>query len=857
MADVSKLVSGSIVADYTLATLKRKYYLLPLLDGEEEYEIPKPDGWTGLGRKFVRDKTYHGFVFEGAEDTSIRLHELEGASYVLGFYNIYGTDFRIRFQEKVTSGSTTVVEWDGIIDLNKLKVYKTDDSYYIEVGVIRNGIEDLIKPRFDTKINLTDVKTIDESTLVPPNKKVIALHSQAVTYKYLNEKKDLQIRVNQSLLSNLSTYYIKMDTQNPTTAEIEEYYQNDLGVIDSIDVTKLFYTKNGGSYLFDLSTEFSFSLTLERRLITTPIDIGDWTMDFYLAIDGIEYPFTKDAGLVYSGTENDQTLSDKNFKFSYYGTHTVNPNSSIYIYGKFVFDPSRNNWKGSSWTLTNFNTVYNVEATTTALSSRTYAYSPKDCLEQVLNSISDNKISLSSTYYDNCGKNLSITNGFLIRTIDSLSQDTLEIDKYPIMSFKDLIESLNAIHGVGFGYEVSLLGDDVLRVEPYDYFYGEEEVFDLTNYIIPSTYSEEIAGDLIPNEIVVGYNKFPTDNNYGLDEFNTSHTIQTPIKYHTNSFEKRSPFIASGYLIEYVRRQAYKTGETKVSTDYDEDIFVVCTKGTSSASNINDVQASFRVPYQYILDELGVQQPLDPGNFFYIEDGHTIIAGSTISVTGSVFNNKSFTVVSVIQISVDGVNKIGIYVSETVVQEFNVVIDIAFTTLPLISEKDEDFNIEANSLVSPSTAYNLRINPKYMLLQHSKLINSGLFYKASSDKLKTTKAINNSSLKIQRKLSETCISNDPDYRLYGMKDELQLGNFNNREAFFIPEYVKVQAILQPEQIKHIINCHRGLDLFGKNYGYLTLKNQNGEILQCYLNELNILENNVECKVEFSLIKKKT
>ena len=805
MIDVTKLRDGSSDADYALASVRRRYYLV--FNGDET-EIPKPEGWTGLGRKFVRDKTYHGFLFEGGEDTLIKFHKLEGGDYISELYYTYGQDIQVSIKETATSNSTTIVEWEGVLNLSTYKRLTSNDSNYIEVTVQRKGVESLIKPRWDTNIKLNDGATIDGTAITPPTKNIINLHSKAITSHYLNEKKELQIRLNQGLLSESSIYFINMDSRNPTKGEIENYYQYELGLSTTAPFnagTYLIFNKYGGNFEFNLTVEFALGLTLERRLITTPIDIGDYEVKYYLSINGVTHAFDQ----TYTGSESSDTLDLTNFSFTYTNTHFIPSNTPIYIYGVFSFDPSRTNWRGSSWTLHNINTVYDIVATTTTANTQTYCYKVKDCITHALACVSDNEAILASDFYDNCGGELSILNGFFLRYANIASFPT-EL-KHPIMSLKSLISSLQAIHGVGMGYEYNESGNDVVRIEPYDYFYQDVEIMDITDYIIDGTYQEEVASDLIFSEINVGYNKYPTDNAYGLDEFNTELTAQSPIKYHSNKFEKKSSFIASGYLIESVRRDSLESADSKRSTDYDDDNFFVCLDNDPSAGILSDVTVDFRKSFQQSANEDGTVTDVDPVNVFLTTEGDKIFAGSIISISGSTYNDGIFHIIEVFSLSYLGLDTYGVRTQEDLVEEFSVVVDISFSTVPLVAEKDDKFIVTAGTLLSPETSYNIRLNPKFMLLQQSKLLNSGFYYKLGSDKIKIKNFVQNGAFEVQRRLSELCIANDLDNLVYKMTDDITLSLFNQKESFFTPEYIKVQAIMQPEQIKYIINAHRNLN----------------------------------------------
>jgi len=183
-----------------------------------------------------------------------------------------------------------------------------------------------------------------------------------------------------------------------------------------------------------------------------------------------------------------------------------------------------------------------------------------NALESCLQKITQRQATLSSSFFalNGCGYQNIITNGWQLRKFDR-----------PLMaSWTDLMESLGAIFGIGYGIE-----SGVVKVEAWEYFYANSELIDLGEV---GDYEEQICGELIFNHIKLGFNYYADDENLSqtIEDFHTESEWSTPIKNHRGLFEKKSDLILSPFLIESTRRVQYIENPTE-SFKWDDNLFMI------------------------------------------------------------------------------------------------------------------------------------------------------------------------------------------------------------------------------------------------------------------------------------------
>ena len=144
------------------------------------------------------------------------------------------------------------------------------------------------------------------------------------------------------------------------------------------------------------------------------------------------------------------------------------------------------------------------------------------------------------------------------------------------MSFKELMESLHAIHAVGLGTEADPhhAGCDRVRVEPISFFYDKSN----TTMTCPNV--DMLERECNPAEMTstfhIGYAKWEAEQSNGLDEFLTQRTFRTTLRNIRTGMDKLAKIVASGYAIEVTRRKFFLANTT--DWRYDSDNFIICLK---------------------------------------------------------------------------------------------------------------------------------------------------------------------------------------------------------------------------------------------------------------------------------------
>lgn len=210
-------------------------------------------------------------------------------------------------------------------------------------------------------------------------------------------------------------------------------------------------------------------------------------------------------------------------------------------------------------------------------SAKTYLI--HETLSRAAEAISGGCIRVKSEYYgrtdsqpfsfpsDGCGGLRTVTSGLYIRRAEE--------PKF-FVSLKDLLEGLWAIDNIGFGIEEdpNIPGNMLLRVEPVEYFYQDEEVAELD--AVPDA-EEDTEETKHYSKIEVGYSTWEPESINGLDEINSTREYRTKIDNLNNTLTVLSGLITGSYLIETTRQQSFAESGG-ADTSHDNDTFLMCLK---------------------------------------------------------------------------------------------------------------------------------------------------------------------------------------------------------------------------------------------------------------------------------------
>lgn len=268
-------------------------------------------------------------------------------------------------------------------------------------------------------------------------------------------------------------------------------------------------------------------------------------------------------------------------------------------------------------------------------------------------------------------------------------------------SYNDFFQAIKVLLNAGAGIE-----NDKLVIEDRGHFYDASNPIPLGKV---KNFKRDVARDLLPNTIKVGYNPKDISDVNGRYEFNNTSVYSTTYTDINKELSLICPYITQPYYIEV--RRINLDGKTTTDSEVDSEVFVINTEKVAHTGTATT--ASFVAP-------LPMTPPPLRKHFIALVTTDTAFeelgAGMKITVTGSQFNNKTFTVKSV------GKSTTGytITVYENVVGELLVSnVSISFTSRILkrvaydeitgVPYPDSLFNIEG---LTPARL--LEINKKYI-----------------------------------------------------------------------------------------------------------------------------------------------
>lgn len=804
--------------------------------GSPLYLEDEPILWDKVLIRLKRDRDWHGVNYEYTDgDISLEFDCLAGSDFIEQIYQSQGGDGYIGFEFGYFDGVTEIPEFVGKINLATRKLLA---NYRISAMIERDGLHDLIKTRWGTKADLFSGISIDGDTISAPTPLELGLHSKVLVNNFNKVTNiDGSLSFQPFLGDQKHDIWFVFDTipDSPNDSNIDATIGSGLGPTGDDPVASelalLFDFNSRGTIVFNISVAYEFNIKLIRKLISAKPKIGDWYLDHWIEIrdlDGVQKSIQR-IGTQQSGFRDGQFLNDAGsvLASASISNYTIDYEfgDKVYVYAHFYLDGYNAGWKGVEAYIKTYSTEWSIEAETSTPDSSAKVVMIHEALTQSIAYITGQNDAVYSEFFGRtdlgyattgCGAYKALTNGFQVRKF------TPELQP-PKLTPQEILKSVDGIFCLGMGYE-TISSTNKLRVEDRGYFYQDVEIMEISTI---GDYKEEVANDKIHNSVQVGYTKYLDEGLRLLDEYNTEHQYTTPIKNGDNPLDLRSPLIASGYALELTRRYQY-ADTPKDSTKYDDDGFIIAvlpqSTGPVSGTFVNDVGA-------YILYSGTLPMVLKSGDL--------------IRIAGTIQNDGDYYVMAD-----PADNKI--YLGVALVISESATFTIENLTRPYTAEKNEAFTT-VTGVVSPETSYNLRHTPKRNLLNHAKWLNGGLYYKNAGELVRNTFVKQNGDLETQLDIGESCPLGDINYDLLQEKANVSLAQFQEKDFYFIPEYISFKARVNMVDIRFIRDCMTGQNLTGQNYGYITTRNQAGDYVQSWIYDMTYNPNTGE--VDFVCLKK--
>jgi hypothetical protein len=734
------ILEGTNAPPVPIPFAEKVCHFFRLIIGGISYNISEPLKWDDVNFIGKRDRDWHGY--RGMYSDGIIELEFDcaaGKDLIQAKYDVDGSDAEILFQYGYSYGGTDTVLFPGKLNLNTYK--KLNDR--IAASVEKEDFNATLLSRFDTKVSMNESVGYDGASIAPPPVIDFTLHAKEIVRKFQHQNTTTYSYTTDTFVESDSLkLYIQPDTSEAVLNEIEESFLYPVGISNEEPVATEKYSwliKFGGTFTFHLA--FNLSWTFFDPQVPV-LGSTSFSLKSFFRINN---------AITQIGSTITGTTSGSNQTISFPVTVDAGPlpvvaGDKIYIYTEITF--------GRDVRIVATVLQTSIDITATALEhtadSPCKGWTIFDVIDHCTRIITNDTAKLKSSFLslqnatqaqDGQGSLNLITNGKQIRRFDVANSPL-------IISLKDSLESAKDIYCLGYGIERTGAVDAV-RVERVNYFYQNREMLVLDHAL---EYREEVAKDMLYNEIEVGYDKYLDSGFNTLDEFNTRHEYVTPIKTNKLKFTAKSALIASGYSIEDSRRQQFATSSTD-SYQNDDDGFIVSVRRGLGA---------------------------------------------------------------------------------------------------FVPEKDEAFQT-VNNMISPSTAYNLRLSPFRMLLNWAAWLKGVFFYKPLTDKIKNTYVAQNGELETQLLNTDPRPVGDITIGVWQEKQDLPLANFIVAEELYKPEYIFFKAKLSPDKIQMVDESMRGNWSSSTNYGYIVVPDEDGLFQAGWLLEM---EYNFHTEIgQFKLLKK--
>jgi hypothetical protein len=836
-----------------------------LLSPNDYIVINEPEDFGEFKITIERDSDKHGLFYEfGGEDETLGFDRVkfDGEPYspfvfIKAIQAQKGIDSKIQFEFLNYDGVDYVSQYLSDLDF---ETYNEED-YKVTINVRRVLLGDVFRTRIETPVDFSKTESIDGVPITGLTSESMYFHG-----KIINREGDLEVQdplqsgdfpVNQRPLTGGSPIVVSNTTESINTASafgfddrqectipffkeninnIEGLFALNasvLGVEGSISSSPIvdnnIFFMGGADFIggkYSINFNFDFCISIVPTLFddpVTPVDVSVTLVRVDRFNETIEeIIILSDSTSISFGTPTDRGafLPTNGFNDGFFhGFYSVSYSNEFDLRDKErvflkieVIDPAIQDGYKPIFYFSDGD--LDIQAQQVQEGSNVDTYKLFESTNHVIESITDQTNVLESSFLQNNALPVRMTNGYKIRNFE---QGDTRVNPEVKTNFKDHFEKfLQPVFGLGYAiYENS--GVFKVLLEKYETFYQDVEM-DFINTIQDGSYSLEYDKDLIFNEAIVGYKDFPkaTDENKenNIDEVNTQHNILFPIKSVKKKANYLSDYISSGYKIENQRREQFKDKPSDTVTD-DDKLFAVTAL---SSNNYTDLSVDF---IGAVIG--GNLKIIKFKNATYID----LQDGDQFTVSGSSGNNTTYTVSST---SLSGVD-LQVKTVENVTTEINSTgVTITRNSTRLRAARDEEFQSISN-VVDTKTVYNTGLNPKYMLKNHSLLLNSGFVPKTDTEKIKTSDVKLNSDMNCQFKSGQGLYNVNPE-RLIDMSSDIELKDFNNYNKLFSGFLIKFTASITYDRVLSIRNNY--LNQGNQNYGYIRIETPDGSERSGYL-----------------------
>jgi hypothetical protein len=578
-----------------------------------ELEIDEPIGWADFELSMNRDDKYHGMQFEVSTGTLEFFGE--AAQSLMTQKESFRIQANVTFISQVRCDADS--EWEevvrGRLNFGKYKDTCGATKCTVTVPFEEDDCKVIFKNRFDQKVDIEKEIAFDNATMLPEYAQIgnnIEMPAVALEAAVSGRVTDAGYNLDCSFLfGNLSWFLYErpnyeVEISNTIdTGQLEAVNNIETGLgqeqMDCINgplTPQLLLEEPDGIKCFN--GDFVYHSRMKGSINLSTLDDQDAGLvekvkHVIIRWDGVTGSVISNGGLVAEHTIADYTGSPVGppltilFDDILDGSIALADGEGLYA----VIDIELVN--GGTISGININTIwdketeFSISATRECPASEVQYYMVHETLSRVTEAVTNSCVRVKSEYYgridsqpfafdnDGCGSLRMLTNGLKLRKAP---------DAKFFASPKDLIAGLNAIDNIGFDMQADpyIPNRLVLRVEPMEYFYQDQELLSIDGVALANN---EIQESMHYAKINVGYKKWEVESVNGLNEFNSTREYRTNIETINTTLDIQSDLVAGSIPIEVTRQQTFADSGA-ADTSYDNDIFIVCLNRSAYQFNV-------------------------------------------------------------------------------------------------------------------------------------------------------------------------------------------------------------------------------------------------------------------------------
>lgn len=831
--------------------------------------IAEPILWADCRMSFEVDEKYHGVLTSYSRgDLKLVFHCENAYELIIAQYRRYGIDAEVEFLVvEIDDNDSEYVEFRGKLHFPTISIKAGE----VSISIIENNIHNRVAARWDVPVALDGNFTLDNGFIIAPTPIEIPLPGQTISEKGDISKTKRVFETKEDPQAGMGGLYTLLPNMNwpndqmPIPADAQSLLQMEGvfplpgGIIKGGHEGQPFIEeKYAADYHieFDYITKVNMAISRDNAVLEFGrVRYSGWSIEPLFII---QQPGKADEVIAMApritGSGETLFIGERQVTVHLNLDFSLVPGSKVYIFTKLVAFATKA-LKQLSFSADTSLMHVKLERKTRAEASRTTAYLLPDALRFVsgviTNALDDNTgtgaVEGSLIDYSNANNPFD---GYATEYAVASGGQLRGLKKAPTFTFKELIDTLWAQHAAGILYQRNdTTGKESIRIEEGAWFYrgGEilriEEVFE---------YQEEIDTEQLYNQIEVGYSKFP-DSGPGVgEEFNTTHTYQTPIVNSDAKHEIICPLIAAGTAIEEARRlgltKTDENGKVIPSTDagsYDDDNFLLHV-GTQTYTDT--VQFFIKPPQPF---------PGKPYTAYYVQFSTSIINkllnGISLKYGDIIVFSGTNTAMDGVPMFVGNLVKSGsifkllnaiirptyeIILPTTFIETANpIAVSWRLGSQPAKLRTDE--RLLVTGLTDPGSTANLELSPARMLRKHALFINSGLFYKQKIDEIRCTAYKHNSQLTTRVRPEVAPLPGDQDKQRIRETGNVALGAFERFEKLFEPLLIKVTGRITKQEARKLRDALRNRSADESiNMGYVTVLNPDNNYVSGYVRSLD-------------------